>query len=249
MSKQKGSPKRARLTDKLVRALEPPITGNSITWDDTIKGFGIRVTAAGARSFLINYRNAEGILKRLTIGSYGRDQWSVEAARKRASQLKKQISLGDDPLTEKRKLRESETMIALCDRYIEVHLPRKSESSQKSDLVLINNVIKPSIGKRKVAGIEYNDIDKLHRSLKETPYRANRCMALLSKMFNLAKRWHLRSDNPCQGIEKFPEYKRERYLTSDERARLLIAMQEHADKNATNRQTVNALRLAMGDAP
>ncbi len=113
-----------RITDKLVKSLEPPAAGNQVVWDNAIKGFGIRVTAAGAKSFVLNYRNGDGSLKRLTIGPYGRDEWSVEAARKRAGELKKQIARGDDPLTEKRKAREAETVADLCDRYVEDHLPR-----------------------------------------------------------------------------------------------------------------------------
>jgi len=51
---------------------------------------------------------------------------------------------------------------------------------------------------------------------------ANRCVALLSKMMNLAERWKLRpvGSNPCRGLEKFKERKVERWLNSDELARL-----------------------------
>ena len=38
-----------RITDKLVKDLVPPATGNRITYDDKIKGFGIRITAAGTK--------------------------------------------------------------------------------------------------------------------------------------------------------------------------------------------------------
>src|SRR5260370_30115694 len=45
-----------RLTDALARSLPAPASGNAITWDDLVAGFGIRVTAAGARAFVFNYR-------------------------------------------------------------------------------------------------------------------------------------------------------------------------------------------------
>lgn len=234
-----------RITDKLVKGLEPPASGNRVVWDDRLKGFGIRVTAAGAKSFVLNYRNGDGSLKRLTIGTYGRAEWSVEAARKRAGELKKQIARGDDPLTERRRAREAETVADLCDRYIEDHLPRKRASSQRDDRAMIAKIIRPRLGARKVGSIRYTDIDNLHRSLRETPYRANRVLALLSKMFNLAVRWHMRPDNPCRGVERHSEDKRERYLTDDERTRLLVAMQEHAAKGNQEAQTVRAFRLAM----
>ncbi len=233
------------ITDKLARSLEPPATGNRVVWDQKVKGFGIRVTAAGALSFVLNYRNAGGALKRITIGPYGRNEWSVEAARKRAGELKKQIALGHDPLDDKRRAREAETVSELCDRYVEEWLPRKREGSAKGDLGMIAQTVKPKLGKLKVAKVDYLDIDKLHRALAETPVRANRVVALLSKMFTLAVKWHLRTDNPCKGIEMYAEDKRERYLKDDERPRLLAAMQAHSQKGAIQAQTVNAFRLAM----
>ena len=70
-----------RITDKLVKGLTQPTSGNRVIYDEKVKGFGIRITAAGARAFVLNYRNAEGRERRLTIGAYGPNEWSVEAAR------------------------------------------------------------------------------------------------------------------------------------------------------------------------
>ena len=99
-----------RITDRLVKGLAPPEKGNRIVYDEKVKGFGIRVTKAGARAFVLNYRNGEGRECRYTIGTYGPDQWSVEAARRRAGDLKKQISLGADPVGEKVKARTAPTV-------------------------------------------------------------------------------------------------------------------------------------------
>ena len=73
-----------RITDKLVKELTPPEKGNRVEYDTEVAGFGLRITAAGARSFVLNYRNAEGRERRLTIGPYGQNAWSVQAARRRA---------------------------------------------------------------------------------------------------------------------------------------------------------------------
>ena len=83
-----------RITDRLVKELTPPTAGNRIIYDEKVKGFGVRITAGGARAFVLNYRNAEGIERRLTIGAYGPNEWSVEAARKRAGEFKKMIANG-----------------------------------------------------------------------------------------------------------------------------------------------------------
>ena len=64
-------PRRAseRLTDKLVRALPVPDKGATITYDADVAGFGARITANGARAFVLNYRCA-GRERRMTIGRF-----------------------------------------------------------------------------------------------------------------------------------------------------------------------------------
>jgi integrase len=83
---------------------------------------------------------------------------------------------------------------------------------------LINKIILPAIGKRKVADVTRHEIGKLHHALNSTPYQANRALAVLRKMFNLAERWGMRPDgsNPCRHLEKFREQARERMLSTDE---------------------------------
>ncbi len=231
-----------RIADKVVRQLAPPEQGSRIEYDDAIKGFGLRITANGAKSFILNYR-VRGRERRYTIGQY--PAWSAAAARKEASELKKAIDKGQDPMGERQAEREAPTVADLCERYLEDHLPRKRESSQGDDLSMLDKIVKPRLGRLKVAEVGFAEIDRLHRSLKATPYRANRVLALLSKMFALSIRWHWRADNPCHGVERNQEPQRERYLRGPERAALLVAMQEHAAKGKAEAQTVRAFRLAM----
>ena len=60
----------AHLTDSAVKRLPPPARGNRITYDTAVKGFGCRVTAAGARAFILNYRTNAGRERRYTIGAF-----------------------------------------------------------------------------------------------------------------------------------------------------------------------------------
>ena len=84
-----------KLTDNLLRRLPTPERGNKITWDDALKGFGSRVTAAGARAFVLDYRRkSDGRQRRFTIGGY--PHWSVAAAREEAKRLKRNIDGGSD---------------------------------------------------------------------------------------------------------------------------------------------------------
>lgn len=237
-----------KILDQMVKAAEAPSIGQVITWDDNLKGFGLRITAGGARSFIFNYR-VNGRSRRMTIGQY--PAWSAAAARKRSGELRKAVDRGEDPMGARHQDRAAATVKDLCRRYEEEHLPRKRESSQRNDRAAIKNTIRAELGTMKVLAVTFADIDGLHRKMKATPYQANRVLALLSKMFSLAIRWGMRTDNPCRGVERFQESRRERYLTADERGRLLVAMQAAGadEKNTTRKveieRTANAFRLAM----
>ncbi len=82
------------------------------------------------------------------------------------------------------------------------------------------------------------DIERLHGSLKDTPYQANRVLALLSKMFRLAAEWNWREDNPVRGVARYHEDKRETWLTIAELSRIERALGEYQDPEAAD-----ALRL------
>ena len=70
----------------------------------------------------------------------------------------------------------------------------------------------------KLVSVERTDIAKIHHQLRHIPYQANRVLGALSIMFNLAESWSLRPafSNPCRGVKKYKEKKRERFLIRDE---------------------------------
>lgn len=227
-----------RITDKLVKDLEPPTLGNRITYDDKIKGFGVRITAAGTKVFIFNYRvKGNRRERRYTIGGYPAP-WTVQGARKKADALKRDVDNGKDPMGDLHAERGAPTMADLTDRYLKDHAVKKR--SERDDKSIISNIVTPGLGRLKVADVRYADIDRLHRKMKATPYRANRTVSLLSKMFNLAIKWDMRADNPAKGIERYPEEKRERFLSTDEIQRLSAALADQPNQTAAN-----AIRLLM----
>jgi integrase len=229
-----------KLTTEAARS-EPPPTDKPyrIIYDGEVKGFGLRVTKAGARAFILNYR-VRGVERRLTIGSF--PDWSVSAAREEASRLKREIDRGRDPMGERHEERAAPTVDELCDRYLDEHAARKRPGSRREDEGLIRQWIRPDLARRKVADVRLVDIEALHRKITRsgTPYRANRVLALLSKMFGLAVRWEMRPDNPVRGVERNPEHKRSRYLRPDEVRRLTQVIAKHP-----NRAGAEAIRLLL----
>jgi integrase len=223
-----------RLSDSGVKRLPTPASGNKIYYDSEETGFGARVTAAGARAFILNYRTRVGRERRFTIGAF--PAWTTGAARAEAKALKRRIDRGEDPLAEVQAGRSAPTVADLCARYIEQHLPKKRERSGRDDRAMITKRILPALGAIKVADVTFADIDGLHRKITRggTPIRANRVVALLSKMFSLAIKLQMRGDNPCRGIERNQENKRTRYLSADEISRLTAALAAHEDQQAAN---------------
>jgi integrase len=87
----------------------------------------------------------------------------------------------------------------------------------------------------KVASVRCEDVDRLHADIsKRAPIIANRVCSLLSRLFSLSIRWHMRADNPCRGLERNPEQKRRRYLSDSELAALMSAIEAHADRQAAS---------------
>lgn len=230
---------REPLSDTFIKRLPLPEKGNRIYWDSTLPGFGIRITAGGSRSYVFDYRvRGTGRQRRYTIGSY--PNWSTGAARIKARELRRRVDNGEDPLADLEEARTAPTVAELADRFVKEHLPRKRPGTIAAYERTLNRHIRPHFGLHmKVADVAYADVDALHRKVTTAggPYAANRTVAIMSKMFNLAIRWNMRPDNPAnpaKGIERNAETKRKRYLAGDELARLLKALAAHTDKQSAN---------------
>lgn len=221
-----------------VVGLAPPAVGSRITYDGEVKGFGVRVTSAGAKAFILNYR-VSGRERRITIGSY--PDWTVQAARDEAKALKRRIDVGEDPMGDRHADRAAPTMNDLADRFDAEHLGKRRPATQVDYRSILRLYVRPELGTAKVADIRHTDIERLHhRIMKTAPYRANRTVAVLSKMLSLAVKWEMRTDNPARGIERAREEKRERYLSLAEIGRLAEVLLTHREK-----ATANAIRLLL----
>jgi integrase len=138
--------------------------------------------------------------------------------------------------------RKAPTVRDLAADYLTQHAERnKRPGSVRDDRAMIENIILPALGRLKVAEVTHRDVATLHASLKATPYRANRVLALISKMMNLAVQpWRMRPDNPAKGVVRFPEERRERWLSAEELRRLCDALDA-----VPSQRTADAIRLLM----
>jgi integrase len=243
-----------KISDTWLKKQAAPVAGATTFWDSDIPGFGLRVFAptkrhaAGARSFFVNYRIG-GREKRFTIGSY--PDWSAEAARGEAKDLRRRIDRGEDPALARKTQREAPTVRDLAERYRVEHLANKAKSSQINDWAMVKNDILPAMGDRKVADVHDGDIWALRNATpaRGATVRANRVLAVASKMFALALKrkegedapWRDQAQgNPCKGVTRNPEEGKERFFSPAELAALGDALQTYG-----NTPVVNCLRFIM----
>ena len=57
----------SKLTKRTIDAVVSPASKQLIYWDTEIKGFGLRVLPSGLKPFIVQYRNAEGIQRRMNL--------------------------------------------------------------------------------------------------------------------------------------------------------------------------------------
>ena len=234
----------AKLTKRFIDQIKPDVNKDIVLWDDDVKGFGLRVKPSGKKSFIIQYRNAHGRSRRLTIGTYG--IMMPTGARKDARERLVAVQRGEDPAQQESDMRKGLSMAQLAERYLVEHAEvKKKASSVKKDRERLRNYILPAIGKRRIDEITRNDIAKLHHDMRAVPYQANRVLENLRKMFNLAEVWGLRTDgtNPCRHIQRYKEEKRQRFLTGDELYSLGEALEKA--KSTEMPSAILAIKLLM----
>src|SRR5262249_13981077 len=128
------------LSDSVVRNLPvPEKTHYHITYDSgpkRVPGFGVRVTEAGYRSFILNYPGG-----RYTIGRFG--DWSTGDARQEAKRLRREIDLGADPMRDRKAEREAPTIADLVQRVEAEHLPRLRPATAATIRAQLKNHVLP----------------------------------------------------------------------------------------------------------
>ena len=214
-----------KITKRLVEAAEVR-DKDYIICDDELPGFGVRVFPSGKRAYIIQYRIGTRY-RRMSLGLHG--VLKPEPARRQAMKALAAVKDGEDPAGDKREARHAVTVADLAKRFDDEHISiRLKSSTAKEYRRNLRRFILPALGRLKVADVTRADIARFHHDLRHIPYQANRNLEVVSKMFNLAELWGLRPDgsNPRRHIKKYPEEKRERYLSPAELSRLGVVLRQ-----------------------
>jgi integrase len=231
-----------KINKRTVDALTPG-PKDAYIWDVPIKGFALKVTPRGTRTYLFEYKDRSRKTRRVTIGHHG--IITAEQAREKAKALAAEVELGGDPAADRTGHRTASTVSALADQWLSDHVETRRKSKTLRDYRgwLDRHVI-PGIGSMKVPEVRPRDVEKVVRALSDHPTTANRVLAVISSMFTFAIRRHMVRDNPARGIEKNQERKRNRHLSADELQRLGGVLTT-AETRGDNQAGIDAIRLLL----
>ena len=201
-----------------------------IEYDTELIGFGVAVYPSGVKSWVCEYRphgGGRGIAKkRVTLGKTS--QLTPDQARKGAADLLAAVRLGGDPAQEKMERRSSVTVGQLIDLFDAQYVgPMLKPGTTVSHRIALEE-LRRAHGALKATALTRAHVAVLHFRMADRPYAANRAAAVWSKAFAWAADAGLipEGHNPARGIRKYREQGRERFLTSEELARLGKALRE-----------------------
>jgi hypothetical protein len=159
-------------------------------WDDAVSGFGVRVRATGAKSYVVVYRAGAGRgapVRRYTIAAVGKI--TPERARARAKVILGAVAHGHDPANQKTAERGTPTVAELADRFMADHVrPKRKAGTAEFYRDILDRIVKPAMGTTKADKLTRLQVGRLHSSLASTPFQANRVLAVVGSMYAFAGR-------------------------------------------------------------
>lgn len=210
-----------RISKKSVDALSCAAGHDRVfLWDDALSGFGAAAFPSGKKVYYAQYRR-HGRTRRIAVGDHGR--LTPDQARSEAKRLLGLVETGLDPIAQRQEDRARRTFAEVAADFMAHHVRAKRKSRTAEEYQrLIDLHLLPLLGSRRMVDLKRSDVARLHASMADRPFAANRSLAVLSAIWN----WAARRDevsfeqNPVRGVEKNPEKGRERFLTVAEFGRL-----------------------------
>lgn len=216
--------------EKLVYRSQGP--HKQIVWDGKVRGFGCRVTPEGGKSFVLLYR----VAGRQRLMSLGRveDFASVDVARTKASGLLQELrESGTDPMAQRERMADAETLTALWDIYQREHLASLSENSRRAMLSAWRAHVEPVIGDLSPGQVQKADVIRIHDKATKKGARiaANRAVQRLRAALNWLHDRNPRQfpqdwKNPCEDIKLNKEIERREILDVEQQRALIASLAE-----------------------
>jgi integrase len=224
----------ANITKALVERAKAPQTGQTFIRDDSLRGFGLRVTAGGVKSFILEAR-IKGRVRRMTLGQY--PDLSVLAARTQALADRTAIAHGEDPAEARKQQHREHTFGYLIEAWIERHAKAHRKTWERDKRRLEVHFARWQT--RRLSDIPKEEVGRLQHVIAKRRGRvaSNRAMTLVRAIFNWGngaggiptKDKNGNLINPAIGLTFYHEDKRERFLSPDELQRVNQALIAETD--------------------
>lgn len=245
-----------KLTKTFVDKLVPPLLGYDLHWDEQDKGFGVRITAAGKRTYIVQGR-VNGRSARLTIGSH--DPWTCDNARREARELLMTMDRGIDPRAKAKEEASAKISLrAVADAYLR---DRPLKESSKSEIERHVTTTFATWQTKPIASISRDAVTKRFNEIRmhglrgggPAPSQANQGFAILRALFNFAIREYRKADgtvaiadNPVEVLyKKWVPLKPRTSRIPDAKVGTVWSALNRMREVAQNRDTLASIDLVM----
>lgn len=203
-----------------------------VIYDSVVAGFGLRVSPNGQKRWIFSYRPYPGgsatPKKTALIGAP--NELTPDQARDAADKMRAAVRLGQDPQAAKADLRAAMTFNQVADEFIKRHVrPKRSASTAAQYEDVLDRLVRPKVGTKTARSVTGRDISAIHQAAADTPYQANRILAVVSALYGWAGgpvALVPEGYNPARGIERFSEQKLGGVLSLVELERLGAAIRK-----------------------
>ncbi|MFC4293549.1 tyrosine-type recombinase/integrase [Novosphingobium tardum] len=210
---------KGRINKSSVDGFHPGPT-EAVLWDDKISGFGLKVTPAGTKSYLFQYRigGRAGKTRRVTIGKHG--NLTPDKARKEAEGLAALLAKGIDPQQAKQDRNRRAIDLAFksyADRFVDDCLKVKWKASHADGTSLLRLYATPVLGNKPLPDITRADVRAVLAPVKIKAATCRNLFAVLRRLFRWAVSEGDITISPMAGMEPPPlPVKRDRVLSDGE---------------------------------
>ena len=232
-----------KLTKSAVDAAQPQAQAIELR-DTLVPGFLCKITPAGRKVFMLQYRTNAGERRKPALGLFG--ELTVEQARSLAQEWLAQVRRGGDPAADKAEARQAPTVEELCKKFMEDYSKKRNKPSTRVGYQgVIDRCIIPLLGRKKVRDVKRPDVAGLMERLSYKQTEANKAFSILRKMFNMAEVWGYRSDgtNPCRHVPMFPAGKSTHLISDDDMGKLFRQLDKIEAEGLENYVIPLAIRL------
>jgi integrase len=205
----------------------PPGKSKETLFDSTLTGFTVEIRSTGG-TYALRYKDEYGRQRQYRIGKVG--EIPFKEAKRQAAQIKARVTVGKNPVEERKLNRSIPTLAELADRYLAY--VRTSKKSHDIDERYLRLHLLPKFGKLHLDQLRQEEIvEWLNGKVAEGYAQAtvNRWQVILSYMLRLAKLWKVpgAETNVLEGVkQKDPDNRKERYLSPAETQRLKRAVDD-----------------------